>query len=54
MSFEDAHIAIETDISEIKGLTPAAKWLWTVLADHRNRHTGECFPSIETLSKETG
>lgn len=33
-------------------LTPTAKLLMFVLLSHRNRHTGECYPSYSTLAAE--
>ena len=32
---------------------PLAKWMQLVLADYSNQHTGECYPSLNTLAKRT-
>lgn len=44
---------IEESVVNDYGLTPYEGWLYVVMLKHANRKTGELFPSIQTLVKET-
>ncbi len=38
----------------MKGLKPNLQIVFTWLVRHRNKHTGNCYPSVKLLSKECG
>ena len=44
---------IEDAVVEHYGLNPYEGWLYVVIVKHANRKTGEAFPSIATLVRET-
>ena len=49
MSFDMQRLVVRA-----RGISPSAKLVLMILADHHNGQTGACFPSYETLRKETG
>ena len=53
MGYMDVEKAIKTAVG-MNNITPNDRLVWFILAHHRNSKTGRCFPSIETIMKETG